>query len=249
MQPVHQAGAGGVRLSRAGEELVPFARMMLETETLAMTTLSQKKVQGRILLGMAEEYAGTFIVDILHRFRQRHPLVEVHVTCDGGLPKLAEQVRQREIDIALLSECEENRDLEITREEPLAWVASSRFCLNVHAPLPIACGPASCPWRRNWEPALQSAGRAFQPMLVSNNFSSIIPFVRAGMALGILPRGLAPRDLQIITDSLPALPYTRAGILLRSHASAITKSLADDIRFICRRPVHWTRNAEAMSWA
>lgn len=239
----------GVQLSLAGEELVGFARKMLETESLAMASLSRKGTQGRILLGMAEEYAGTFIVDILDRFRQRHPLVEVLVTCDGGSPKLAEQVRSLDLDIALLSECDETQDIEITREEPLVWAASSQLALNVHAPLPIVCGPASCPWRRRWEPALQSAGRSFQSVLVSNSFSSTLPFVRAGLAVGILPRGLVPQDLRIITDLLPALPNTRSGILLRSNASAITRSLADDIRFVSKSLAPRALDKEALSWA
>ena len=225
----------GVRLSTDGEKLIDYARHMLQIEASALASISRRGLVGRVRLGIVEEYAEAFIADILTRFRQHYPLVEVSAKCDGGSTLIAERTRAHELDLSILTACDDVPDAEILRDEPLVWIAGSK-ALNLAAPLPLALGTVTCPWRRQVERALQQNGLAYRFVLVSNSYSGVAPLVRAGHALSVLPRGLVPSDMHILgeAEGLPALVGSRTGLLHGPAPTPEAQALAEIIRATVR---------------
>ena len=74
----------GVRLSDDGEKLIDYARQMLQIEAAAFASVSRKALAGRIRLGIPDDYAESFLPQILTRFICRHPLVELSVVCESS---------------------------------------------------------------------------------------------------------------------------------------------------------------------
>src|SRR5260370_38111596 len=116
----------GARLTEEGERLIEFARRMVQVEAGAIAALSRKGLRGAVRLGIPDDYAESFLADILAHYNRRHPLVEVLVVCEASTD-LALQVAAGALDLALITDHEGHKGLELLREEPLGWVASERF--------------------------------------------------------------------------------------------------------------------------
>jgi DNA-binding transcriptional LysR family regulator len=222
----------GARLSEEGERLIEYARRIVQTEASALAALSRNGLSGRIRFGTPDDYAEFFLADILTRFCRRHPLVEISVLCESSV-SLAAQVRARALDLALVTDMEGVENVEVIREDPLAWVASKHFQLEEGAPVPLAVSSTICVWRRIAEQALRTSNRETRALFTSNNYSAIGPVVRAGLAVTILPLGCVPNDLRVLGPESGMPPLAPSGIGL-IHApgklSAEATALADAVR-------------------
>ena len=108
----------GARLTEEGERLIEFARRIVQVEAGAFAALSRKGLRGAARLGIPDDYAESFLAEILARFNRRHPLVEVLVVCESSTD-LAPQVAAGALDLALITDHEGLKGLELLREEPL----------------------------------------------------------------------------------------------------------------------------------
>ena len=206
-----------------------------------MAALSRKGLRGAVRLGIPDDYAEAFLADILLRFNHRHPLVEIAVSCENSV-ELAAVVRAGAVDLALVTDFEDLEGFELIREEPLRWVASTRFKAPAGEPLPLALGSPSCIWRRVADEALEGKRGRVRSLFVSRNYSAIGAVVRAGLAATVLPEGLIVDGLRSIGDAegLPPLPLTRMGLIRRPgpasrEADALAQAARETIGALERR--------------
>jgi DNA-binding transcriptional LysR family regulator len=222
----------GARLTEEGEKLIEFARRIVQVEAGAFAALSRKGLRGAARLGIPDDYAESFLADILARFNRRHPLVEVSVVCEASTD-LAPQVAAGALDLALITDHEGLTGLELLREEPLVWVASERFQVEAGTPIPLALGSTTCCWRRATEEALTAAPGVTRVRVYSKNFSAIGTVLRAGLAATILPASLVGPGLKRLgrAEGLPDLPLNRMGLIhAPGRPSEEARALADAIR-------------------
>ncbi len=222
----------GARLTTEGESLIEFARRIVQIEAGAFAALSRKGLRGTAKLGIPDDYAETFLAEILARFYRRHPLVEVSVVCEAST-ELSAQVSAGALELALVTDHAGLHGFELLREEPLAWVASERFRVEEDAPIPLALGSATCLWRRATEDALATTPRATRGLFFSKNYSAIGSVVRAGLAATTLPASMVGEGLRVLGrgEGLPELPVTRMGLIhAPGRASEEAKALAEAIR-------------------
>ena len=226
----------GAKLTVEGEKLIDFARRIVQVEAGAMAALSRKGLKGNVRFGIPDDYAEVFLADIVTRFRQRHPLVEMSVVCEGS-PELAAQVRDGALDLALITDFDGMHGVEVIREEPLVFVAARCFEIAEGSPMPLALGSVKCLWRKITEEALCGAERATRGLFFSKNYSAISSIVRAGLAVTVLPIGMAGPDMRVLgaEHGLPKLPLTRMGLVQAPGlASEEAHALADAIRATVR---------------
>ncbi len=154
----------------------------------------------------------SFLAEILARFNRRHPLVEVSVVCEASVD-LSAQVAAGALELALITDHDRLKGLELLREEPLVWVASERFRVEEGAPIPLALGSATCLWRRATEEALVGVPGLTRARFFSKNFTAIGTVLRAGLAATILPVSMVGPGLRILgrDEGLPELPLTPHG--------------------------------------
>ena len=205
----------GAKLSPQGEKLIDFARKIVQVEAGAFAALSRKGLKGSVRVGIPDDYAEVFLADIVAHFRQRHPMVEMTVVCEGS-PELAAQAREGALDLALITDFDGMHGVEVIREEPLVFVASKRFEVSRDAPLPLALGSVKCLWRKIAEDALCDIPLATRGLFFSKNYSAISTVVRAGLAATVLPVGMAGPDLRVLGPEygLPKLPLSRMGLVM-----------------------------------
>jgi len=228
----------GARLTAEGERLIEFARRMIQVEAGALAALSRKGLRGAARLGMPDDYAESFLAEILSRFNRRHPFVEVSVVCEASL-ELAAQVSAGALELALVTEHPGFHGFELLREEPLVWAAAERFRIEDGAAVPLALGSGTCVWRRAAEEALAAAPRPTRGLFFSKNFSAIGTVVRAGLAATILPMSLVSEGLRRLgrNEGLPELPRNRMGLIhAPGRPTEEAKALADAIRWTIGAP-------------
>lgn len=222
----------GVRLTEDGEKLIDYARRMLQVEAAALAAVGEKGLAGHLRFGIPDDYAESFLPEILRRFVRRHPLVELSVVCEPSV-SLAERVQARELDIAVVTDCARIVGVEVVREEALRWVVGPRASVQAERPLPLALGGPTCAWRQAALAALDAAGMPWRLALVSANYAAIAPIVEAGLAVTVLPPS-AMRTGQRFVDpdgGLPALPHCRIGLIESpAERSREALALAEDIR-------------------
>ncbi len=228
----------GARLTAEGERLIEFARRIIQVEAGALAALSRTGLRGAARLGMPDDYAESFLAEILSRFNRRHPFVEVSVVCEASL-ELAAQVSAGALELALVTDHPGFHGFELLREEPLVWAAAERFRIEDGAPVPLALGSGTCVWRRAAEDALAAAPRPTRGLFFSKNYSAIGTVVRAGLAATILPASLVGEGLRRLgpNEGLPELPANRMGLIhAPGRPTEEAKALADAIRWTIAAP-------------
>jgi DNA-binding transcriptional LysR family regulator len=228
----------GARLTAEGERLIEFARRMIQVEAGALAALSRKGLRGAVRLGMPDDYAESFLAEILSRFNRRHPFVEVCVVCEASLD-LAAHVSAGALELALVTDHQGFHGFELLREEPLVWAAAERFRVEDGAPVPLALGSATCVWRRAAEEALEAAPRPTRGLFFSKNYSAIGTVVRAGLAATILPASLVGEGLRRLgpNEGLPELPPNRMGLIHEpGRPTEEAKALAEAVRWTIAAP-------------
>ncbi len=228
----------GAKLTAEGESLIDYARRIIQVEAGAVAALSRKGLRGSVRLGIPDDYAETFLAEVLARFNRRHPLVEVSATCEAS-QELAAQISGGALELALATDYPGLHGFELLREEPLVWVAAARFRIEAGQPVPLALGSGSCVWRRAADEALAAAPRATRGLFFSKNFSAIGSVVRAGLAVTPLPASMVGDGLRVIGPDvgLPELPLTRMGLIhAPGRQTEETKAFADAIRVTVGAP-------------
>jgi DNA-binding transcriptional LysR family regulator len=222
----------GARLTSEGEQLIDYARRIMQAEAGAMAALSRKGLKGAVRFGMPDDYAEMYLADILTCFNHHHPLVEIAVSCENSI-ELAELVRGGALELALLTDHDGLAGFELIREEPLRWAAGTRFKAAPGEPIPLALGSSACIWRRVADEALEGRRDRVRSLFVSKNYTAIGSIVRAGLAATVLPAGMIGEGLRTLgaAEGLPGLPLTRMGLI---HAAGTpseeARALADAVR-------------------
>ena len=232
-RPLFVKQGRGAGLSADGERLVDHARRLLQVEADALADLRADGLTGRVTFGIPDDYTEPYLPLIVSRFTRRHPSVEISIVCEPSVT-LADRIQGGAVDVAVVTDCERIRGLEILREEPLHWVAGTRAGpIEERRPLPLALSGPSCAWRQAALTALEAAGIPAQLLLVSSNYAAIAPLVQAGLAVTVLPEDVVRNEQRVISgeSGLPSLPACRVGLLRgTSEHSREAAALVQEIR-------------------
>jgi len=230
-QPVLLRGKGGaVSLTSHGQYLLSRAREMLALNDEIWTSFRAPLVHGTVRLGAPDDYALRYLPQILMRFAESHPAVEVEVLC---LPssELVERLRDGHLDLTLVSEGHEPSNWPTTSlwRGPLAWITSERHAPHRRDPLPVAMAHANCAWRTAALAALDKAGLRYRIAYSSATQIGTHAPVMAGLAVTISTISWLPDGLRLVRpdEGLPPLPDY--GILLmqaREPRQPVTDALA-----------------------
>ncbi|MGW4477107.1 LysR substrate-binding domain-containing protein [Rhodococcus triatomae] len=94
---------GAVTLSAAGETLLPVAVRMLEDRDAAYRRIEELTglARGRLRIGATPSLCTSLIPDVIERYHDAHPGVDLHIT-EAGSGTLTESLAQGELDLALV---------------------------------------------------------------------------------------------------------------------------------------------------
>jgi DNA-binding transcriptional LysR family regulator len=216
--PLFVRDGRAVRLSPAGEALLPEARHVLSAVRAAHSVIDEARgvLRGPLGIGFAQTYESPSpLASLLGRFHREHPDVEIHVFQGSGRAGF-EALRKREIDVAVGGrppELPESVGRVPLRRVPFRFVCAPTCPLAQRESVSLADAVAhpfidlTPEWsaRRIVDRALTDAGLARVTRCEVNEVWTLLELVEQGLGVTIIPQifGAAPMDVRDVPIEPP----------------------------------------------
>ncbi len=203
-----------LELTVDGEVFLNYAKQILTLHFKAIDHFKEPDLKGVVRFGIPDDYATTFLYNILTQFIVIHPNVSIDVECDLTL-NLYESFKKGNLDLVLLKMPKPKDDemaVEITPQK-LCW-AGNKNLIKDKEYLPLVLSPNPCVYRKTAIEALNKSQINWKISFSSYSYIGKVAAVRAGLGLTILPKKMIPNDLSIISSSeLPDLQDSQISLL------------------------------------
>lgn len=230
--PLFERGARGVTLSQKGAQLIGNARRIVALLDETAAQLDEAGLDGRVRIGIPEEYGQTFISRALHAFATRHPNVEVTVRFGSSAAHLA-QLRSGELDLGVIFEWQDFSSGQVLMIDPTVWVTSQSHFPHEQDPMPIALY-SSQGWCRDFAiKSLDLSGIAYRIAYTSDTHGGLKLAVTSGLAVAPISRSNIPPDCRELTaaEGFGDIDTSRVVLHLNPKSkSAAVAGMADAIR-------------------
>ena len=223
----------GLELTPDGFLLIPYARQILALNDEAGKRLRGKSIEGRIKLGVVEDFAATRLIDILKAFRDRNPKVEIDIIVEPN-KRLAAMFENDKLDVVVCDVTRLSRKPVKAWTELLLWAVRADVVVDTTAPLPIIMFEDQCPWRGPAVAALSARDLNWTIVCEASTLVAMATAVRVGIGIGPMIAATVPGDCRIL-ERAPGLPPPVAievGLYAHSQASDESHYLTD---FIARQ--------------
>ncbi|MGV3571424.1 MAG: LysR family transcriptional regulator [Ramlibacter sp.] len=206
-------------MTAAGRELLEHARRLVSLHDDAVQAMQGESIQGRLTVGVPEDYAVPYLAPVLRDFAHRHAGVELSLVCEQSTT-LIPRVLKGEVDLAVATRDRAGRGQPLFNE-PLVWAAPLRSEAWRSSPVPIAIYEVGSSARTAAMAALRSRRKPYRVVCESASPAGMLAAVEAGLAVALFTRCSVPPGFEVLgrRHGMPALPQLPV-ILLRSRASA-----------------------------
>ncbi|GHF97094.1 LysR family transcriptional regulator [Streptomyces filamentosus] len=196
---------GRIRLTPAGERLLPYARRMAELAEEARTAVADGEAAGTITVGTMESLTTYRLPPLLEYVHHRHPGVRLSLRPTLG-DATRQALRQGTYDLGFLMEAgteHEGLESEVLAPEPLALVAAPGHPLAGRTGLTAADlvdaalvgTEPGCAYRDLFEAELAAGGAAAPAFLEFGTIEASKRAVASGLGIALLPRITVQEEL------------------------------------------------------
>ncbi|MFT2016594.1 LysR family transcriptional regulator [Streptomyces sp. 796.1] len=230
-RPLLHRSPAGVSLTRAGEELLPFAERILALSTQALTETG-RTLTGRCGVGLLEDLIASRLPQVLADLARLHPdaTLEVLSMSDADMRGAYDTGR---VHLVLNEVAAVPAPPRWTVRRPLVWAVGPGVEV-ADDPLPVVLFANTCSWRTSVLDALERAGRPWRVAFESNSLVGVLAAVRAGLGVAaLLPANLDPAMARHDAHALPTLPDVELG--LARHPRSLGDPLIDAVETALRR--------------
>ncbi|MCE0492741.1 LysR substrate-binding domain-containing protein [Vibrio salinus] len=222
VQLLHKSGRN-LCLTESGELLLSYGRRLLSLNDETLLAVQKRNIEGKVCLGLQEDFGEYLLPDLLGRFYRSFPNLEIYAQ-SGRNNVLSNGVSENLLDYAVCWQalyCE--NEANFIKASPLYWIMNDTFplseLLKQNAPVPLVMLDAPCIIRDATISALDRANIPWKIALTSGSLAAIWAAVKAGVGITVRVDIGMPESLSIIEDqTLPELP--KIGLtLLESRAT------------------------------
>jgi len=195
-----------VDLSLAGEGLLGYARRILLLNDEAVGHLQQHKVEGRVRLGVMDDYGSFVVPPVLASFVAAYP--RIHIEMETGLTARMPERLGEDFDLVIAMHPEGQGGGELLRREQAVWATAVSQSVESQDPLPVALYPQGCLFRQWATEALDASGRPWRLAFVSHSLGAVESIAAQGLAVTVVKSGTFPPRLRALSerDGMPRLP-------------------------------------------
>lgn len=211
-----------VRLTEVGVAMLPYARAALEAVAAARLTVDEFTglLRGRVAVGMLTACSIVALFDLLERFHQRYPAVELTLS-EANSDHLLEVLHDGRLDIALVALAgtpplgidslviaDEPFVAAVLPDDPLA--ASTTISLEALQERTLISLPRGTGQRASLDKAYATLGLHPRIALEASSPAVLAQLAARGLGVAILPKSIARAhpDLHALTITHPTLRGT-----------------------------------------
>lgn len=220
-----------VVLSPHGEQLVTYARRIINLNDEIMTRLTDKGFEGKISLGIPHDIVYPVVPKVLQMFRAQFPRVDVKLTASYS-SALHEGLERGEFDLILTTENTVLPGGETLNRAHLSWTGAENGTAWRQRPLMLGFS-RRCMFRPVVQNVLDDAGIEWQMGTETNSDRTIEVTIGADLAVCAVIEGTEPPHMVPIQHggTLPELPDTLINMYGAEAAqSQIVSALAELLR-------------------
>ncbi|MBC9932876.1 LysR substrate-binding domain-containing protein [Chitinophaga qingshengii] len=202
-------------LTGSGELLMGYARQLLRLNDEAVAALSTRQLAGMVRLGMLTDFSEGGLTQVLARFAEQHPRVQMEVTIDKQVV-LQQKLKAGQLDLIVCFGTTLPEGALLIGKVPLRWIGNNNKAIAQQSPLPLLLFEPPCLFRAAGLAALEKSGKAWKPVLTASNVAGMWAAAKAGLGITIrTPIGL-PADCKLlpVSGTLPALPQITVYLLI-----------------------------------
>lgn len=230
-----QRTRSGVALTAAGDELLVYARRLLDLNAEAVDALRTRKHDAVVRLGVMDDYGTMLIPPLLARFAKNHP--EIRVEIETGLTATMPARLGEAYDLVIAMHPEGSGNGELLRREQAVWAAAASYPAEAPHTLSVALYPPGCLFRQWAAEALDAAGRPWRLAFVSRTLAAVEAVAAQGLAITVVKAGTLPARLRILSNGLPPLPAADIRLHRARNLSQPAALLADHLQLGISEPV------------
>lgn len=219
-----------IALTAAGEQLLSYARRMLELNDEIYGRLTDTAFEGEVVLGVPHDIIYPVVPQVLQRFAVDYPRVKVHLI-SSYTNDLKQQFAKGECDLILTTEEEVARNAECLATIPLRWIGAPGGTCWRQRPLRIGSA-RHCRFHPLAIAVLDAEGVAWERAVDSESDRTIEATVSADLAVGVMLEGTEPPQLEVVNHggALPDLPAQSINMYVADAKNPLGGALADMIR-------------------
>jgi DNA-binding transcriptional LysR family regulator len=221
-QKVFSRTRGGVKLTRHGEMLMPYANRALELNEEALARLREDSASGPARLGVSEDTPLAGLTPALKRFQISHPdiLLEILV---AGPARLELLLANGELDFVIGDPSSIAGNPVMGWHTRPAWFASPELPIDPFQTLPLVFWQSCGSWHDGVLDSLHRSGWEWRVVFESTSLDATLAAVESGLGVAALLRETVRNTgiREIKNVRLPVLPEVRFGLFRGSAASAL----------------------------
>lgn len=199
---LHREGRGVV-LTATGQQLVSYARRLIELNDETWTRLTNDDFEGEISLGVPIDLIYPHIPIILQRAKERYPRIKISLV--SSLTRLLlEQLDKGELDLTLTTEKRLHRGGRTLARVKQVWMGADGGQAHHKRPVPLAMCNV-CSQRQDAIDSLDQAGIPWELVTDTNSDATVNAMVAADLAITPqIETAMEPGCIRV-PDGLPEL--------------------------------------------
>jgi DNA-binding transcriptional LysR family regulator len=221
-----------ISLTAAGEQLLGYAKRMVEMNDDIVSRLTDQSYEGEITLGVPHDIVYPAIPTVLQQFNREYPRVKVQLV-SSYTTGLRAQFRRGECDVILTTEDACDAGGETLSQVPLVWVGAPGGSAWKARPLRLAF-EHRCIFRVGVQTALTAAGIDWEMGVESDSTRTIEASVSADLAVHAIVDGTTPPHMEVI-DHGGALPELEVKKINLYRSDLATSPMYDDLINLLRQ--------------
>ena len=212
-KPILRKAGRGMALTVVGETVLGYARRLLELNDEAAVAVRGINLEGRVRLGIQQDFGEHILIDILSRFARAHPKIRIEAKIARN-SKLLDEVSRGQLDLAVAWDIGvSTAHFQEVGKLPMCWIGSTSnlpiISPSQKEPLPLVMLEAPCMMRSTATTLLDRAGIPWRIAFTSPSLSGVWAAVAAGLGVTVRTEIGLPSNICVLdsnTIALPSLP-------------------------------------------
>ncbi|WP_315140297.1 LysR substrate-binding domain-containing protein [Achromobacter marplatensis] len=235
--PLLRKEGRGLALTEAGETMLAYARRLLALNDQASRAVRGAELEGRVRLGLQEDFGETLLPQVLGQFARAHPKVRIEARVARNAD-LLERIALAQLDLALAWDHDARLPhAERLLELPMCWIGPAAPGASVFTDdgdVPLVAFEAPCLFRDCATEALDRANLSWRAAFTSPSLAGLWAAATAGLGVAVrTPLGLPAtvRTLAPGEQGLPALPSISLSLYqAQAQPDPVAAALGDIVR-------------------